>query len=1354
MKTLWRITRKIGRISAITALSVLAVAMVAIIAALLWARSPSGQRKLLAIALPRIQEQLNGKLTIGRLQGDLTRGLILGDVTLRDPEGEIAVHVDRLTLRYQLLQLVNHAVLVDDLQAEGAFVHARYLADGRLNLTALVKESKETPSGKPLDLLLRRARAEVEIEFEPKPGDPPGPVHARVTLDASAEKRGDDADVKIAGLEVIADRPLRAEVKLHGGVHDAPGVISLKDLYLTAHTDGRGIDKLDPAIKLRGAWALALHADGRLGGLTVNLKVQPPKGSLAVDAKVALRTSGGVDWDGTVQASGIDPGAAWAGAPHGEVELRASGKGENSKGTIELQALTAILAGTRAHAHGRVELGPTLEADVQLDVHSPDLSRLASLGARGLSGAIDAQAHVIKGPVHLDINADVSGRDLGAAGAKIKRLSARVHAIDLQGLAMVDAHGINVRDELSLDTLQLAASGDSRALAFTLEGRGRHGASIELRAHGVPLRGEGQVSADVAIDQAAFAFRGQKWEAPAPGHLRIDRREVQYRLALASVGSKQTPAQRVDTELRYGRLDQRVRAQVAAVSGGQKLHAELNVPLAGDGAQPIEAELALEKIDLEKWKGFLPPNLRALKGKADLNARVRGTLRKPQLEAELTLPAWQYDGLDKNDAKVNLSYLGNQLVAKVAANLGSTRKRAGGLTLELSAPIDLQRGGTRKLLERLEHDTPLTLTATLTKLDLAALPFAKLGIEAPVDAGIVDAQLSLHGTVHEPVLAMKGEVHELAAGSVDQLALTLEAGYQKKRALAQLTVRLRGAPILTARAESNLDVQRVIDGQPWKDAPLRVDAAIPSYDLSHVKNLGGVLAGHIEVRGTLSHPIGKASLQAEKLALGGLHFGRFALDGAFDGKVATARLDADEERGGQVHLEANVPIDANLPIKATLIAHKLDLQLERVGALRELRGTVEAQLAISGTRKKPQLDGFLKIDQGAIAVSSDPRIYKDLVVDVRAEKGNVRLARLAVKVGVGALRASGNVQLDGLQPTKVDLHAEADRFPFQSGNVGAWVDAHVDVHGERQGGALIGKITVTKGTAHLPKLAGGRKLQSTGALVDVSYTDGKARKQRLAEAHAKQEGETVAADIAAHIPGPFKVRSAELMTDLQGDLDIKLVDGVPKIYGSVETTWGHLELLGRRYEIERVRASFGGQVDPDPALDVRVTRQITGTQIVIEVHGTAKKPHLVLSSEPPLYDQSQIIGIIISGDPGTQQISDRSTDQKVVGAISGLLVSKIKDSIAPGLPIDVIKVDTGDDGYTGLGSTRLEVGKYLTEKIYVSYVHQFGGNLNALRKANSNEADLEYRFKRHYEVATRFGDAGVGAVDFYWTYRF
>jgi len=107
----------------------------------------------------------------------------------------------------------------------------------------------------------------------------------------------------------------------------------------------------------------------------------------------------------------------------------------------------------------------------------------------------------------------------------------------------------------------------------------------------------------------------------------------------------------------------------------------------------------------------------------------------------------------------------------------------------------------------------------------------------------------------------------------------------------------------------------------------------------------------------------------------------------------------------------------------------------------------------------------------------------------------------------------------------------------------------------------------------------------------------------------------------------------------------------------------------------------------------------------------------------------------------------------VTGALSSLIIGKLKDQLAPSLPIDVIKVETGNEGYTGLGETRLEIGKYITDSVYLSYAHQFGST-SGTRRVNANEATLEYRFLKRYQLETAFGDAAVGRLNFYWTIRF
>jgi translocation and assembly module TamB len=101
------------------------------------------------------------------------------------------------------------------------------------------------------------------------------------------------------------------------------------------------------------------------------------------------------------------------------------------------------------------------------------------------------------------------------------------------------------------------------------------------------------------------------------------------------------------------------------------------------------------------------------------------------------------------------------------------------------------------------------------------------------------------------------------------------------------------------------------------------------------------------------------------------------------------------------------------------------------------------------------------------------------------------------------------------------------------------------------------------------------------------------------------------------------------------------------------------------------------------------------------------------------------------------------------------VLSRLADELAPEVGLDVLRVENqkavnGDGVATGDTGTRVEVGKYISDRVYLSYAHVFG----ASEYANENEAHVEYRITRRWILESVFGDAGVGGVDALWTFRY
>ncbi len=1429
-----RALRIFGKVVAWTALSAALLVLATLLTAVIAGRTDWGRRRILALALPALQERLAGHLAIGAVDGDLTHELVLRDVALDDAEHQPAVRIKTLTVRYHLLALLRHTIDVTEVKAEQAWVHARRLADGRLNLAALARPSKPGP---PLayQIRLQAVRAELEARYDPPPprSGPATSVHGTVHLAGHAVIDGSRIDAGIDELVAATSSPLRASLTAHGGVTVDEGAVAAHALELTLATDGAELRRLVPGVELRGSWSVTLRASGPADRLALSAVARPPAGSLTLDGTIATTARPPV-WSATLHGRGLDPAPAVTDAPRGELRLDARVHGAGANGMLDLERLAASVAGTRIDAHGTAESGG--DAHFWARVASPDLSRLRALGVRGLAGRLSAQGGVERDRTHLRVEAEVRARALRVGPAHIDRLQARVRDHDFIGEAHVTATGVRAAD-VQLDRLVLEASGNRKAVRATLHARGPRRTRAELALHGTPTlaggRGVRIIGADMIIEKLALAQAGQAWKTAGPATLRVHHGLELRGLELAS-GSQRlgldarwdAPSGVLAAELRTRKLNLRQLARLARPSldlpdtelaidarvrgtrrrpalaltvdglsqrsqrlGLSRIHYALTARYAGErvaaswrlsssdqtfqgkvdlptvmtGNRPIMAELSASNLWLAQLRRLLPPAIANLDGRLDGSLRASGTTQQPVLALDLHGRKWQLGTDDENnDVHVAIGYKERQLDLRAEVHLQqSMGKDAGALTAQLALPIDLSLArlpSGKRLAAELEHKTPVAAVIHLTRLDVAKLPFHQLGEKPPLTGGMVDASLRLRGTLDQPILDLDVEGHQLQRGKLDQVELFASLDYAANKAALKLDASLRGAPLVRLRAETPLDLQRVLDRQPYGDTPLQVDAVVPGFDLTRVQDLLPQLEGELNataaLRGTLAAPTGKLDLAIAALRLGEVKYAKLEAHGAFDGKQLVARLEAREVKGGALTAEATLPLDAAQPLAARLRARgfAIDFQSENLTNPRLVKGVLDASLDLHGPRANPSVQGFFELRQGQLALATEARVYQDIAVDVAIADGVATLKRAQATIQDGSVSVSGQAKLAGLLPQSIDLRALAHKFPIPTGRFGAWLDATVTVHGQRTPSGLSGTVVVDKGTANLPKLAGGKKLQPTGPLEDVKFVDAAARRAQARRAAAEKEPAT--AELVAKIPGPFHVRSKELSTDLAGELQIAIVGPVARLSGHVHAEGGWFELLGRRYKIERARVAFGGESEPNPELDVRLTRELSATRLIIQVHGTAKKPSLVLTSDPPIYDQSQVIAAILSGDPAAQRVDDRSLDRKVTGVISSLLVNRIKDQIAPNLPIDVIKVDTGTEGSTGLGDTRVEIGKYLTDSIYVSYVHQFGSTFVGTQRFNANEANLEWRFARRFELETGFGDAAVGRLNLFWTVRY
>jgi autotransporter translocation and assembly factor TamB len=1392
---MWRRLRRIGRVLAWIVFSIVLLALIAATTLILWARSPSGRRALLARATAMAQKRLRGTLTIGALDGDLTRTVVLRQVRLYDRQQRLVASVAAVHAEYDLLGLLKRQLRVRSLAIEGARVHVRPGRKGQVELTDLAKAEAAAlkPTPEPAGawkMEIRSLHGEAQIVVDPGAAYPT--VAGQVTFAAHALLRRNEYDVQLERARFIAATPMAATLDVVGGVRWNAAGPALRDVRARFGTRGQDLDRVQSWTRLEGPLEANLRLDGPPQDIHGELVVTPARGRLRARGHVAIVSRGNLAWRAQIDTANLDPAALIADAPPGHIELRAQARGDAHRGLVDVEALTLDAAGTHAALRGRVELGAATVANVRAELRSPDLSRLGGLGGAALQGRVDARAHIRKLQSHTYIDAAVKARQLHVAQLRAGALDARIDTRDLEGQVSVQAHDVEVSapapsmEAWHLSSFVLRGAGNAAQVTLAVDASGRHGVIARVHAHGVPLPGAGRAAIDLALDDFVLGAHGQRWRLRTPGRLRMDRRAVAVQLALASGaqslgvgGTVKRGDGRLDVRLRGRHLDAKqlsrlaqltielpstaldVDARLQGTVGAPRLaltvdaatapalHARVDAPLGWSANEPLAAEMHARGFALEQLRPLLPKWLGTLSGRADFDAHVSGTTLEPQLAAHLVLPQWALgDHGDRHQLRLDVTYQGERLEARMQARLGGSGE-PGTLRARLELPVALQDEHQR-LHPHLAATRPLTVYVRGHAIDLARMPLQPFAPRAAIHDGVVDVALDVHGTLAAPQASVRTRVQRLSVGRVKGIALDFDAAYEHRAAIATLDAAIDGARVLSAHAQSRFDAQSIADARTWRQLPISADVSIPAFDLAHVQPLHGTLQGSMQVRGTLGQPTGSMALEGSAVQLSGLRFARLAARAEWDGREVNATLDGTQVPTGALHLEAHLPLDARQPMRARLEAHGVHFAIDNVGRVRRLEGALAADLNLGGSRAHPTLAGFLTLDKGAFGAGSDPRLFHDVAVELVADGGAVELRRLTLAVGRGHLRAHSRATLDGLRVTQIDLTAEADRFPFLATSADAWLDAKIELHGGMAGDRFKGAVTVSPAKARLPT-SEARKLQPTGPIEDVVYVDAPEPPQRA----PKERGELpVAMDVIAHIPGPFKIESEEMSAELTGELELRTDEGKLGVYGHAETTTGRFTLLGRQYEIERVRASFNG--DLDPVVDVRLTRAVADAKLIISVHGTLSAPQLELTSDPPLYDSSQVLGLIMSGDPGNTRVDRPAVDRQLAGAISGVLVGKLKGWLVPGLPIDVIKVDpaTGDETLGGRGGTRIELGKFIRDNIYVSYTYQFGATMSDIHRANSHQVDFEYRPRRHFVLGLRYGDASIGAIDISWTLRY
>lgn len=453
-------------------------------------------------------------------------------------------------------------------------------------------------------------------------------------------------------------------------------------------------------------------------------------------------------------------------------------------------------------------------------------------------------------------------------------------------------------------------------------------------------------------------------------------------------------------------------------------------------------------------------------------------------------------------------------------------------------------------------------------------------------------------------------------------------------------------------------------------------------------------------------------------------------------------------------IDANVDLPLNgsdgvqariavVPGKSPLTEHGLDgrvrLSLAALDFIEKLSpevatfdGNLKGDLTLSGTLAKPSVLGNAGVNASKIVLVTPGLTLTGVKLAAVGQGDNIDI-RGGAQSGGGNLDINGNIALkaDGQD---IGLTIKGDRFQVANiPDATAYVSPDLAIKVTPARVDVSGSVTIPEASITPRDLPASGVTTVSGDQVIVS--DQPAEETAAARA--------IHADVKVILGKKVRVEAFGLKANLRGNLRVVQEPGnVPTGSGAINIVDGSYKAYGQNLDIQKGKILFAGGPVSEPGLDFRAARYPNDDVTVgVEVKGTPKKPDLTLFSDPSM-TQSETLSWLLLGRPlnnaNGQQSSVVARAAVALGSSKGSqylqgLGNKVGlDSVGIGAPPG--QGGAGHDSSTD--NTALNVGKYLTPRLYVSY------GLGLFNQMST--VSMRYTLSSHWSLETQSSGNATG----------
>lgn len=502
----------------------------------------------------------------------------------------------------------------------------------------------------------------------------------------------------------------------------------------------------------------------------------------------------------------------------------------------------------------------------------------------------------------------------------------------------------------------------------------------------------------------------------------------------------------------------------------------------------------------------------------------------------------------------------------------------------------------------------------------------------------------------------------------------------------------------------------------------RLDLALLRQWLPSESSIAGRLQGELSLKGPIDSLVGNYGLTTEdaeiSVQLSEDKTLRQALALSSEGLWQANEIQSSTELA--LENAGTLSIDATLALPAQKLSGQIYGELDSLAwiealtdQITHLKGGIDTQLSLGGTINQPRLEGRLNLAgfQARIPATGTDISGGDMVLSFDTERW--QLAASASSKGE-TLSIDGSGQINS---GSIALKVAGENFPLINlDDYSARISPDLVVAYKDRTASINGSLLIPEANITIkPKPAG---------ITEVSEDEVVTPAIREPESTIK-----VKTTIDLALGEKVHFEGYGLSTDLKGELKIKRqARGLPSARGTISLENGTYEAYGQELEVSRGLLLFQGPLD-NPGLNIRAQRQTQQALVGVDIGGTANRIESRLFSDPSL-PQTHALSLLVTGKlPGNYSQTEGNQVANTAAALGIGQSEWLTTQLQQELGVDVFALQGGD---TYLDSA-VVVGKYLSPKLYVSYVQKLFSPQGSLA--------FEYHIDKRLGLKAESGDA-------------